>query len=151
MREEVGTEKLLTHMFNAGKKVFIPRYAGQQMEMLHLRSIEDYSSLPLTKWNIKQPSLDDSTRENALDCGLDLVVVPGLGFTADGKRLGRGKGYYDTFLRECRARMEKKPFLVALAYDCQIVQEHADDPFPFNEEHDERIDLVLFPSRIYST
>lgn len=38
------------------------------MEMVKLISLEDYESLPLTKWNIKQPSLTEY-RENALETG----------------------------------------------------------------------------------
>jgi hypothetical protein len=31
---------------------------------------------------------------------IDLVIVPGLGFTTDGHRIGRGMGFYDRFLAQ---------------------------------------------------
>ena len=47
--------------------------------MLHLRSYQDYMSLPETAWKIKQPPDDDETgREEALEGGgLDLILMPG--------------------------------------------------------------------------
>ena len=47
---------------------------GNKMEMVRLLDMDDYKSLPTTKWNIKQPS-DDEIREDALDHGLDLMLV----------------------------------------------------------------------------
>lgn len=38
------------------------------MDMVKLYSMEDYESMPLTKWKIKQPSMTD-IRENALSTG----------------------------------------------------------------------------------
>lgn len=38
------------------------------MEMVRLHSMDDYESLPLTKWHIKQPACNEG-RENALDKG----------------------------------------------------------------------------------
>ena len=38
------------------------------MEMVKLHNLEDYWSLPMTKWNIKQPSADEG-RENPLNTG----------------------------------------------------------------------------------
>jgi 5-formyltetrahydrofolate cyclo-ligase len=48
---------------------------------------------------------------------IDLFVVPGLGFTRDGKRLGRGGGYYDATLRAASARSRR----VGLAFNDQII------------------------------
>ena len=78
MTDEIQTEELLKHSLQFKKKVYIPRYymGGNKMEMVRLLDMDDYKSLPTTKWNIKQPS-DDEIREDALDHGLDLMLVPG--------------------------------------------------------------------------
>lgn len=59
----------MENLFATGKQCFIPQYIGTQMEMLHLRDMADYDSLPETKWHIKQPGDDDTTRDNALTSG----------------------------------------------------------------------------------
>lgn len=47
---------------------------------------------------------------------IDLLIVPGVAFTREGKRLGYGGGYYDRFIPLCsRARV------IAVAFDEQIV------------------------------
>lgn len=48
---------------------------------------------------------------------IDLFVVPGLGFTREGKRLGRGGGYYDATLRAASQRSRR----VGLAFNDQVV------------------------------
>lgn len=52
------------------------------MDMLQVHSMEDVAGLPLTPWNIPQPPSPEG-RENPLTSGrgLDLILVPGLGFT----------------------------------------------------------------------
>jgi 5-formyltetrahydrofolate cyclo-ligase len=62
---------------------------------------------------------------------LDAVLVPGLAFDLLGTRLGRGAGFYDTFLRD-------KPhiFKVGVCYSGQIV-----DGLP-RERHDVRMDAI---------
>ncbi len=58
---EVSTVKILESIFENGKSCFVPRFDSKksQMEMVRLASMKDYHSLPTTKWNIKQPALDD--------------------------------------------------------------------------------------------
>lgn len=62
----------------------------------------------------------------------DLLVVPGLAFTKNGKRLGRGKGHYDRYLSQHTSHA------VSLAFSWQLV-----DDLP-TEPHDERIDKVIY-------
>lgn len=49
--------------------------------------------------------------------------MPGLGFTADGRRLGHGKGYYDKFLAKCTKRFAQPPVTMGLALNEQILDE----------------------------
>lgn len=56
---------------------------------------------------------------------IDLLIVPGVAFTADGRRMGYGGGYYDRFIPQCT-----KARILALAFEEQIV-----DDIP-TESHD---------------
>ncbi len=48
---------------------------------------------------------------------LDLVIVPGVAFDKEGRRLGRGRGYYDCFLSE----LPRETPSIGLAFDFQIL------------------------------
>ena len=90
------------------------------MDMLALHSKEDLESLKPDAWGI--PTLDESSvasRENALSghgidnvvtgvnrapatshgLGLDIMLVPGVAFDMENRRLGHGKGFYDRYLQ----------------------------------------------------
>ena len=109
------------------------------MQMVRLYDWDDYEKLPMTKWNIKQPT-DEEERPEALDDGsLDLILVPGMAFTENGHRLGRGKGYYDTYLQKAKS-VGVNPKTLALAFNEQILSE-----IPVND-HDYNIDRVIYPN-----
>ena len=81
-----------------------------------------------TRSSCRGPARSRSTRRL-----LDVVVVPGLAFTADGRRLGQGGGHYDRFLPRLRAGC----VTIGAAFAEQLV-----DDLP-TEPHDVRLDLVV--------
>ncbi|XP_010592086.1 5-formyltetrahydrofolate cyclo-ligase isoform X3 [Loxodonta africana] len=140
MQDEIETEEIIKDIFQQGKTCFIPQYQFQSnhMEMVKLASPEEISLLPKTSWNIHQPA-EGEVREEALSTGgLDLIFMPGLGFDKHGNRLGRGKGYYDSYLKRCLQQQEVKPYTMALAFKEQICHQVPVD------EHDMKVDEVLY-------
>jgi 5-formyltetrahydrofolate cyclo-ligase len=71
----------------------------------------------------------------------EALIIPLLGFDAQGARLGYGGGYYDCTL--ARLRADGKICAIGYAYDFQRI-----DGLPV-ESHDERLDWVVTPSGIY--
>lgn len=64
--------------------------------------------------------------------------MPGLGFDRSGKRLGRGKGFYDNYLERCFTHSRGKPYTIALAFKEQLCQDIPVD------DRDVLIDEVLY-------
>ncbi|XP_026366383.3 5-formyltetrahydrofolate cyclo-ligase isoform X2 [Ursus maritimus] len=140
MQDEVETKEIIQDIFRQGKTCFIPRYQIQSshMDMVKLASPEEISSLPRTSWNIHQPG-EDEVREEALSTGgLDLIFMPGLGFDRHGNRLGRGRGYYDAYLKRCLEQQDVRPYTMALAFREQICLQVPVD------ENDMKVDEVLY-------
>ena len=71
---------------------------------------------------------------------VDVVIVPGVAFTAEGDRLGQGGGWYDRFLTEIRPDCPA----IGVGFAPQIV-----DSLPV-EPHDVRLDLVVTDEGVYS-
>lgn len=123
-------------MFAAQKRVFIPTYNKGDMKVVELRDLTDYEQLPMTKWNIRQPKFDEA-RTDAMDVGLDLILVPGVAF-AQTARLGHGMGYYDRFFAHFFAQHPRHTTkLYGLAFEQQLVHD-----LPL-DEHDYALDGVI--------
>ena len=76
------------------RTVCYPRVDGDDLVFIWVPDRE--ALLESERWNLMEPPhLDERVMPVEK---IDLLFVPGVAFTADGHRMGRGKGYYDRFL-----------------------------------------------------
>ena len=78
------------------RRVCYPRIAGEELVFLSVPSRE--ALLESGRWNLLEPPHRDE--HIAAPAQIDLLLVPGVAFTLDGHRMGRGGGFYDRFLAD---------------------------------------------------
>lgn len=108
-----------------GCRVVLPRVSGEDMEFYDYAN----SSLEQGAFGIMEPQGTEACRADEID----LMVVPGVAFTASGDRLGRGKGYYDKYL----SREGFRAYCIGVCYAHQLLE-----VLP-TELHDKRMDMVV--------
>ena len=130
--DELDVLPLVRDALLAGKSVALLRFDPVQKIYLACRVVNLSDDLRIGHHGIPEPS--DNCPVVRLN-QLDFVVVPGVAFAMDGRRLGRGKGVYDRLLTAVRGSK------CGAAFDEQIV-----DDLPV-EPHDIRLDCILTPTR----
>ena len=136
MQDEVSTQDAVLSCAAAGKNVFLPVVDG---EMLRIRRFSGRAALvPGESYSIPEP-VEGSEEVRISD--IDLVVVPGVAFDADGGRMGRGKGFYDRLLCGASDCCQGGPYKVGVCFDFQMV-----DAVP-REAHDMLMDAVVCETR----
>lgn len=131
MNDEINTHELIKNM-SVEKKILLPVIEDGNMVVKTFTSIDTMrSDNPL---HISEP-----TGITVPDPQPDLILMPGRAFDAACNRLGRGKGFYDSFL----ARMKYTGKLIAIAFNEQIV-----DAVPI-ESHDVPLDGVVTANQMY--
>ncbi len=134
-----GSEaETLTHiagMLADGKRVILPycKNTGNELGMGEIRNLEN--DVAPGAFGIVEPV--EGKRDNFFKSDLQLIVCPAVAFDVYGGRLGNGKGYYDSFLKEIKGRVP----LFGIAFDCQIHSENL--PFDY---HDVSMDQVITES-----
>jgi 5-formyltetrahydrofolate cyclo-ligase len=111
---EVDTAPLALKAWQAGKSVVVPKVSWDQRRMLpvEISSLNDHMT-------IAGPGVREPVNGMPVPVEfIDLVIVPGMGFTDKGFRIGRGMGFYDRFL----AQSEFIGVSCGLAFEEQIVE-----------------------------
>jgi len=122
---------LVAEALNAEKIVTLPRYVASEDQYVACSIKDTVRDLRPGQYGILEPL--DSCPPFDLN-QLDLAIVPGIGFTLNGYRLGRGKGYYDRLLAKVSG------IKCGVAFDWQTAVELAPEP------HDIRLNYILTPT-----
>ena len=134
---EVSTDLLFEAALARGKTVLFPRVVPVSRS-LSVAPVHSRSELRLGAFGILEPGPEASAISSDSMSGA-LVCVPGLAFTPDGGRLGRGGGYYDRLLDE----LPDEAIAVGLTYSFQVL-----DRVPWGPL-DRRLDLIATESAVY--
>jgi len=128
---EILTQDIIQDLLSNGKDVFLPKVIEKEIEF---RKIIDFSSIEKGSFDIMEPKEDCE-----IDNDLDVVLVPTVGISPIGVRLGYGHGFYDRFLAK------HKSVTISLTFEKQIVKK-----IP-KSEHDIVIDWIISEDRILET
>lgn len=112
---EVETRPIIKKAQIMGKKVVLPvtLVRDRDIKPVYLGDIRRLEKGP---YGIYEPRGPLNKKSAALK-DIDLVVVPGIAFDKNNNRIGRGKGYYDNFLR----RLPKTRSKIGLGFRFQLL------------------------------
>jgi 5-formyltetrahydrofolate cyclo-ligase len=111
---EVDTSQLALRAWQTGKTVVVPKVSWDQKRMLPVEITSLHQDLTTSGLGVREPIGGKPVPNNLID----MVIVPGLGFTAKGYRIGRGMGFYDRFL----AQTDFFGVSCGLAFEEQVVE-----------------------------
>ncbi|MDQ2963626.1 MAG: 5-formyltetrahydrofolate cyclo-ligase [Pseudomonadota bacterium] len=131
---EWDTRLLLSAALAQGKSVAVPR-VNRERRMLDIHAVCDaVREIAPGYRGIPEPHADCPPVALA---SIDWVLVPGVAFDAEGRRIGYGGGYYDRLL----PLLEKGAARVAGAFELQLVERVPEAP------HDTTVDAIVTEQR----
>jgi len=125
---ELDTRSLIRQLLRSKKEVYLPRVDGDSIFLYRVKNLQ--KDMEQGVYGMREPK-KIKTRQARIG-EMDLAVIPGLGFTREGARLGRGGGHFDRLLEKA-GRVVK----IGVGYREQIVKK-----IPLMR-HDVRMNFVV--------
>ena len=132
LASEPDLTALILRLLAANKILALPRFDSASASYEAVQVTDLSTQLVRGRYGVLEPRPECSLiplKE------LDLALVPGIGFSLNGGRLGRGKGYFDRMLCEVRGCK------CGVAFDWQVTVE-----IP-SEQHDIHVNSIVTPTR----
>ena len=123
---EASIDLVLQQAITGGKIVCVPQvlYGSNFMQAVRIKNMQEFC---LDKFGIRMPL---EPYEVIRPQTMNLILVPGVGFTAYGARMGMGKGYYDQFLPQA-----SQAAIVGVAHSLQVAVEIPTDEYDINMQY----------------
>ena len=133
-RNEAPTLRYARWLHENGRQLALPCFDNRDAPMAFRVWADPYedNALLTGPYGIMQPG------EDAPAVVPDVLIVPLIGFTAHGDRLGQGGGHYDRWLAD-----HPSVPAIGLGWDCQLTES-----LPV-EAHDRPLRAVVTPTRYY--
>jgi 5-formyltetrahydrofolate cyclo-ligase len=142
-RSELRTRQALPAALTSGKRIVVPYCTVDEAgaNKLGLWLLESMDELIVGKWKILEPPRErwGEAGKEIPPAEIDFALIPGVGFSREGARMGNGQGYYDRLLPLLRPDCP----LVALCYECQLFDDLIVGP------HDVFMDQVVTEKAVY--
>ena len=131
LSDEVDITPVISSALNQKKLVFLPRITPQTSQMEFYRFDKTTHTAP-GSFGITEPEANNSQSfttwlsqfaDKQTQNEKVLVLVPGRAFTKDGRRLGRGKGFYDIYFSQINKDFSNSPEIKksGVCFACQIL------------------------------
>lgn len=111
LKDEVNILPLLKCLFEEGKTILIPEVISDTEMQLRIYNPEDKMQEGVLGTQVPQGHIYTDYQD------IDLIIVPGVAFDRQGHRLGRGKGYYDRFLKSV-----PQAFTIGICFPYQLLE-----------------------------
>lgn len=114
---EIDTSEILKDALQKGKKVYVPKVVGVDMEFYridHLDMLEKgYKGILEPSGKEERFCYEEEVAKKTL------MIMPGVAFDFERNRIGYGKGFYDRYLAD-KAALQMKT--IAVGYQCQMTE-----------------------------
>jgi len=134
---EVATEQIFADALASGRRTLFPRVIPEYRGLSLVRVCSRDELRPGT-FGLLEPTGSEIVPPAEL--GRALICVPGVAFSLEGQRLGRGGGYYDRLL----AATGSEALTAGLAYSFQVLDRLPESP------DDRRLQLIVTESGVYA-
>ncbi|MFH1782938.1 MAG: 5-formyltetrahydrofolate cyclo-ligase [Candidatus Omnitrophota bacterium] len=115
---EVETAPIIKKAIKEGKKIVLPITLVKEKRLKPVLFDDSRDSLKKSSYGVYEPIRQKQDIRPVKLKDIDLVIVPGLAFDKKNNRLGRGKGYYDNFLKNLDEDTPK----IGLGFDFQVLR-----------------------------